>query len=411
MSNSTSLLDQIPSGVASPEIIANSLFDANSPASGFGRHASACAGLVWGYYGGTVNIAGTPTQIASGTLNLTASSTCYIRLSSAGVVSFVTSAPAGWPGPLAGGYTALYDVLTGAASVTSYNDWRTAQGAGLVGASGPTGATGATGSGGGGGATGATGATGGTGNTGATGAGSGSGGLGSLVNSNFGLKIVRYAVADGSGATPTQVGFAFSNGSSVGPDPTSTGLLASLPTVLANSTANGNTNAVIGNLKQVFWTGNAAGLGGFYVAFEFGFNTIDASMRSAIGLFNTVSMGTGDPSAFINCIFMGADGGDSNMQIMHNAGSGTCTKIDLGANFPPRTAGTVYRLELSCPDNSTTISYTVTRLDASFTASGSFSSNIPGNTLFLAPQFWVNTNLQATIIKLAFIKCYAETDY
>jgi hypothetical protein len=56
-------------------------------------------------------------------------------------------------------------------------------------------------------------------------------------------------------------------------------------------------------------------------------------------------------SSLINCIGVGSDSADTNLQIFHNDGTGTATKIDLGANFPAnRTAGsaltTVYSIEL-----------------------------------------------------------------
>lgn len=171
MADSATNLDQVSQSQAQKEEAVNELVDAGSPATGFGRHASACVALTWGFYGGVINIAGTPTECylpANGMLTLTASATCYIRLSSAGVVDFVTSAPAGWPGPLASGYVALYAVVTGSASVTSWTDYRTAQGAGISGGAGATGGTGATGQTGRTGPTGATGATG-AGNTGGTG--------------------------------------------------------------------------------------------------------------------------------------------------------------------------------------------------------------------------------------------------
>lgn len=127
-------IDLIQQSQSQKEVTANALFDATSPATIFGRHASACAGLTWGYYGGKFNIAGTPTAILNGTLALTASSTCYIRVATTtGVVSFVTSAPSGWPGPVSG-YTALYELTTGAATVTDGVDWR--QGVGTAGPAG-----------------------------------------------------------------------------------------------------------------------------------------------------------------------------------------------------------------------------------------------------------------------------------
>jgi hypothetical protein len=117
MSGSTSLLDLISSAQASKEVTANALFDAGSPAMLFGRRASTTAALTWGYYGGVMLVDGVSTAIANGTVALSASSTNYVEASRAGVVSKNTT-----------GFTAgripLYKIVTGAATVTSYEDWR-----------------------------------------------------------------------------------------------------------------------------------------------------------------------------------------------------------------------------------------------------------------------------------------------
>jgi len=117
MADSTTNLDQILSTQSAKEATANALLDAASPATDFGRHASACNLLTWGYYGGKVNVSGTVTNIANGTLSLTASSTCYIEIDSAGSVTFNTSA-------FTAGRTPLYQVVTGSSAVTSWIDKR-----------------------------------------------------------------------------------------------------------------------------------------------------------------------------------------------------------------------------------------------------------------------------------------------
>ena len=117
MSNSTPTYDAIAQSQSSKEVTANAYFDAASQATGFGRRASTCSGLTWGYYGANLRVDGSVSQIANGTLTLIASTTNYIEASRAGVVSKNTT-----------GFTAgaipLYTVVTGASTVTSYTDWR-----------------------------------------------------------------------------------------------------------------------------------------------------------------------------------------------------------------------------------------------------------------------------------------------
>jgi hypothetical protein len=124
MADSTTNLDLISASQAQKEVTANALFDAGSPGSAFGRRASTCSGLTWGYYGGVMGVSGTPTVIANGTKTLTASTTNYLYLTSAGVVTVTTSTPSGWPGPLSAGAIALYEIVCGANSATSWTDYR-----------------------------------------------------------------------------------------------------------------------------------------------------------------------------------------------------------------------------------------------------------------------------------------------
>lgn len=119
MSNSTTLLDTIATNQSNKEAVVNALLDAASPAMLWGRHASACSGLTWGYYGGWYGGA----QINNGTVALTASATNYVYASaSTGAVSVNTS---GFPA----GSIPLYSIVTGTTTVTSYTDQRSNQAA------------------------------------------------------------------------------------------------------------------------------------------------------------------------------------------------------------------------------------------------------------------------------------------
>lgn len=135
MANSTTTLDTIQTSQAGKEITANQLFDAMSTAAIYGRRASTTSALTWGYYGGAIPVAGVPTQIANGTIALTASSTNYVEavIATGAVVKNTT----GWTGST---HLPLYKIVCGTSTVTSYEDFRSMQGP-----KGDTGATGATG--------------------------------------------------------------------------------------------------------------------------------------------------------------------------------------------------------------------------------------------------------------------------
>lgn len=141
MANQTTNLDLIEVNQAQKEVVVNELLDAASPSTAYGRRASTCVGLTWGYYGGVVPVSDVPTEIANGTVSLTASTTNYIYRDAAGAVQVTTALSSDWPGPLPSGEVALYEAVTDTDSVTDYTDLRLA--AGVQGATGATGATGA----------------------------------------------------------------------------------------------------------------------------------------------------------------------------------------------------------------------------------------------------------------------------
>jgi hypothetical protein len=130
VANSATHLDLVSATQASKEVTVNAALDSASPAMLFGRRATTCALLTWGYHGGVLNVAGTPAEIGNGTVSLTPLATNYVEATTAGVVSANTS-----------GFTAgrlrLYTVVTGASTVSSYTDHRHGgTSAGITGAPG-----------------------------------------------------------------------------------------------------------------------------------------------------------------------------------------------------------------------------------------------------------------------------------
>jgi len=87
-------------------------------------------------------------------------------------------------------------------------------------------------------------------------------------------------------------------------------------------------------------------------------------------------------STLLNIIGVGSEVGDANLQIFHNDGSGTATKVDLGVNFPAnRTAGaistTVYSIQLYNAPMSTDVNYEVINKETGAIATGTVSTNLP----------------------------------
>jgi hypothetical protein len=116
MSDSTSLLTQLITAQAGKEATVNELLNALSPPA-FGGRRQSSSGLSWDYFGGRILVDGVSTAIANGTVTLDASTTNYVESTRAGVVSKNTTG-------FTAGSIALYKVVTGSATVTSYEDHR-----------------------------------------------------------------------------------------------------------------------------------------------------------------------------------------------------------------------------------------------------------------------------------------------
>jgi hypothetical protein len=117
MADLSTNLNLVTANTAGASAQANSLFDAASQAMLFGRNSLTSVALTWGFYGGMINLDGVLTRIANGTVALTASATNFVEATRAGVVSANTTA-------FTAGRLPLYQVTTGAATVTNYLDLR-----------------------------------------------------------------------------------------------------------------------------------------------------------------------------------------------------------------------------------------------------------------------------------------------
>ena len=158
--------------------------------------------------------------------------------------------------------------------------------------------------------------------------------------------------------------------------------------------------------------GDAAGIGGFDVKFRYGIATLPSAGRVFVGLHSASTViGNVDPSTLTQIVGVGADAADTNLSVMHNDGSGTATKIALGAAFPAKTTALdIYDVWFGCAANAATIEYLVVNKVTGETASGSIASDLPTNTTFLQHHIWCNNGATAVAgaIDLSFI--WTETD-
>lgn len=160
--------------------------------------------------------------------------------------------------------------------------------------------------------------------------------------------------------------------------------------------------------------GASAGLGGFLFVGRWGPATgvATATNRAFFGLANITSAPTDvEPSTAVNTVHMGWDAADTNVQIMHNDGAGTCTKVDLGAAFavPTTDRSVLYEMALYSPGGTTqSVEWLVTNLISGATASGTITTNLPSTATMLAPRGWMSVGGTSSVIGLSLSSIYFE---
>lgn len=134
-------------------------------------------------------------------------------------------------------------------------------------------------------------------------------------------------------------------------------------------------------------------------------------VRIMCGLLTPGTTISGDPVNFTNCVFIGADAADTNLQLFVNDGSGTCSKTDLGSNFPAHVFDThTYSVQIVL-NSPTSVDVRVAELvnnPTPFTAN--VTTNLPAAGAALGGYLCGNTGTASITggIKFAFLQCWEE---
>lgn len=177
------------------------------------------------------------------------------------------------------------------------------------------------------------------------------------------------------------------------------------------------TNAIASYRTILQWyRGDAIGKGGFRHVVIWGPATgvATATSRAFVGMLGSAVNSTDvEPSTQLQCIGMGWDAADVNIQMMANGAAGIATKTDLGASFPVPVVdrSIMYRLELYCAPFSTSIGYTVTNLNTNIAVSGTLTVNLPSNTTLLGPRGYMSAGGTSSVIGIVFAAMSVQTSY
>ncbi len=223
----------------------------------------------------------------------------------------------------------------------------------------------------------------------------------------------------GNGGTDSQVGYAVT---AVGTAQTTAVATTNFVTYMRRrewAITTASTTAVAGirgNAQQFGLGGTAADRGGFFMVYRWGVGrgATVATHRAFAGLRAAVAAPTDvNPSTLLNMCGMGYDSGDTNIQFMRNDGTGSATKIDLGASFPKPTVNdsTMYELVMFAPPGTTqALSYLVTNLVTGATASGSVTTDLPATTTLLNIDSYASVGGTSSTIGFVTAGFYIETD-
>ncbi len=226
--------------------------------------------------------------------------------------------------------------------------------------------------------------------------------------------------ATGNGGTDTSFGIAVTAAGTANSDVVGTANLYTYMRRRSWRVTTASTTAVAGlRANSLQWTlgGPADGLGGFYLSWIWGPATGVATptTRAFVGMRGPVAAPTDvNPSTLTNICGMGWDSGDANIQFMHNDGSGTATKIDLGTSFPRPNVDltSVYEVALFArPGTTQILEYAVTDLVSGATATGTITTDIPSAAQFLASNGYISVGGTSSVIGFATMHLYIESDF
>ena len=214
-----------------------------------------------------------------------------------------------------------------------------------------------------------------------------------LQQNIFGASVFGFRAAVGSNSFPTWGGGTF----------TSVGNIASAPFSGSNYWLQAlkniiTTPATISNSALLrHSSGGCFRTWGFMYSITFGIHVLGTTPRFFAGLTGIAAIGNVEPSTVTNMIGVGFDTGETTFRLMHNDGSGTATKVDLGANFPVTQAANIYELRLYCLPAGN-VFYSLHRKNTGDIAMGEITTDLPAGATNLGVQIWMNNGATAEAI-------------
>lgn len=180
------------------------------------------------------------------------------------------------------------------------------------------------------------------------------------------------------------------------------------------STTAGNATGMRTAYTQWF-RGSATGFGGFFFRAQLGANINLNGGQKFVGLCASTGALAGEPSALINMCGMGYDAADNsagNWFFMRNDGTGTATKVDLGANAVRANTTHGYDLIMFMAPGASELFVRIINIHSGVTVlDTSYNTDLPAANTGMAFKAEVRNGAVAAADNLEVAKVYIETDY
>ena len=219
-----------------------------------------------------------------------------------------------------------------------------------------------------------------------------------------------------STAAPTVVGGALTTATTISHQQTFASVnpwQATRRTRFQTSTTAGNASGARTSYGQWF-LGNAAGFGGFFFRAQFGMNINLSGGQKFCGMALSALAIAGEPSGLFNMCGMGYDAVDAsagNWQFMRNDGTGSATKVDLGAGAARNTTDG-YDLVMFVKPNSAELFVRIVNLQTgTVVLDNSYTTDIPAVNTALTFKCEVRNGAVAAADNIELAKAYIESDF
>ena len=231
-------------------------------------------------------------------------------------------------------------------------------------------------------------------------------------------RISVFLPLGGGSSTIQQLGMSVAAVGTVGSTSLSTNTIVnSIHKVIYTGAASSSSIGGFRTDRVYFYRGDIPRSGGFKLSIIWGPHagfTGQAFHRGYCGAIGDITAPTDvEPSTRLNIIGIGWDNADTQVQLMHNDGIGTATKIALGANFPRPTTdqSDLYKIDLWCNPNVTSVNYKITNIANGSIATGVISTNIPAPTILLGLMGTVSAAGSLRAISSALSKIVLKTNF